>query len=118
MNFHAQTLADGVPVEYPFHSIQMDTMTIRENTQGDKKDFVFGGQIPKYVIMVMVANGAMNGDYKKNPHNFTFFNANWIELAKDRQSCPFPPFEPDSSYLQEYMSVFQSNGLLSKKKTF
>jgi len=114
MNFHAQTLAGGVPAEYPFHRIEMDTMTIRENTQGDKKDFLFGGQIPKYVIMVMVANGAMNGDYKKNPYNFKFFNANWIELTKDRQPCPFPPFEPDSSYLQEYMSVFQSNGLLGK----
>src|SRR5271156_6552812 len=89
MNFHAQTLAGGVPAEYPFHRIEMDTMTIRENTQGDKKDFLFGGQIPKYVIMVMVANGAMNGDYKKNPYNFKFFNANWIELTKDRQPCPF-----------------------------
>ena len=95
----------------------MDVMTIKENSLGDKKDFLFSGQVPLYVIMVMVANSAMNGDYKKNPFNFKFFNATYIALTKDREPAPFPPFEPDfanNDYLQEYVSVLQSNGLLGK----
>ena len=95
----------------------MDVMTIRENTLGEKQDFLFSGQVPKYVIMVMVSNSAMSGEYKKNPYNFKFFNATYIDLTKDRKATPFPPFEPDfanNDYLREYMSVFQSNGLLGK----
>ena len=117
MNYHAQMLAKGIPAEYPYHRVEMDVMTIRENTLGDKQDFLFSGQVPKYVIMVMVANSAMNGEYRRNPYNFKFFNATYIDLTKDRQAVPFPPFEPDfanNNYLQEYMSVFQSNGLLGK----
>ena len=40
-----------------------------------------------------------------------------ISLTKHRLNFPFPPFEPDfanDKYLQEYMSVFQSNGLMGK----
>ena len=117
MNYHAQMLAKGIPAEYPYHRVEMDVMTIRENTLGDKQDFLFSGQVPKYVIMVMVANSAMNGEYRRNPYNFKFFNATYIDLTKDRHAVPFPPFEPDfanNNYLQEYMSVFQSNGLLGK----
>ena len=116
MNYHVQSLASGRPAEYPYNRVEVDVMTIRENTLGEKQDFLFGGKIPKYVVMVMVSNSAMNGDYKKNPFNFKFFNARYIDLTKDRQACPFPPFEPeiDNGYLQEYMSVFQSNGLLGK----
>src|SRR5271167_4564825 len=117
MDYHAQMLMKGVPAEYPYHRVEMDIMTIREGTLGEKKDFLFGGKVPKYVIMVMVGNSAMNGEYKKNPFNFKFFNATYIELTKDRLNVPFPPFEPDfanDKYLQEYMSVFQSNGLMGK----
>ena len=117
MNYHVEMLAQGIPAEYPYHRVEMDVMTIRENTLGEKQDFLFGGQVPKYVIMVMVANSAMNGEYKKNPYNFKFFNATYIDLTKDRKPVPYPPFEPDfanNDYLQEYMSVFQSNGLLGK----
>ena len=117
MHNHVTTLARGIPAEYPFHRVEMDVMTIAENQQGEKKGFLFGGQIPKYVIMVMVSNSAMNGDYKKNPFNFKFFNANYIHLTKDKEPVPFEAFEPDfknNDYLHEYMSLFQSNGLLGK----
>ena len=117
MNYHAQKLAKGEPCEYPHHRVEMDVMTIGQDSLGAKKDFLFYGQVPKYVVMVMVANSSMNGEYKKNPFNFKFFNATYIDLTRDRNPAPFPPFEPDSAnndYLQEYMSVFQSNGLLGK----
>ena len=86
----------------------MDVMTIRENTLGDKQDFLFSGQVPKYVIMVMAADSAMYGEYRKNPMNFKFFNAMYIDLAKNRYAAPFPPFEPEfanDDYLQEYISL-------------
>ena len=117
MNYHVGMLSQGLPAEYPFHRVEMDVMTIRENTLGEKQDFLFSGQVPKYVIMVMVSNSAMSGEYKRNPYNFKFFNASYIDLTKDREATPFPPFEPDfakNDYLREYMSVFQSNGLLGK----
>jgi hypothetical protein len=117
MDYHVQMLSKGIPAEYPYHRVEMDIMTIKENTSGEKQDFLFSGQVPKYVIMVMVANSAMNGEYLKNPYNFKFFNATYIDLTKDRNPVPFPPFEPDfakNDYLEEYMSVFQSNGLLGK----
>ena len=81
IDYHVDMLRKGDPAEYPYHRIEMDVMTIKEGTQGEKKDLLFGGGVPKYVIMVMVANSSMNGDYKKNPYNFKFFNANFIELT-------------------------------------
>ena len=119
VNYHMQMLNRGVPAEFPVNRVEMDVMTIRENTLGEKQEFLFYGQIPKYVVMVMVSNSAMNGEYKKNPFNFKFFNATFINLTKDRNPVPFPPFEPDfanNEYLVEYMSVFQSNGLLGKNR--
>ena len=113
MDYHAQMLMKGVPAEYPYHRVEMDIMTIKEGTLGEKKDFLFGGKVPKYVIMVMVANNAMNGEYKKNPFNFKFFNATYIELTKDRRNVPFPPFEPDfanNDYLQEYTVFSRAMG--------
>lgn len=117
VNYHMQVLNTGVPAEFPVNRVEMDVMTIRENTLGGKQEFLFSGQIPKYVVMVMVSNSAMNGEYKKNPFNFQFFNATYIHLTKDRNPVPFPAFEPDfanNEYLLEYMSLFQSNGLLGK----
>jgi len=117
MNQHAQVMLSGTPALYPIQRVEIDSMICRKDSLGDEKDFLFRGKIPKYVIMVMVANTAMNGDYTKNPFNFKHFNVSYVHLTKDRSNAPFPPFEPKfltGNALQEYMSLFQSNGVLGK----
>src|SRR3981189_247981 len=117
MHQHAQALASGAPALYPIQRIEMETMICRRDSFGECKDFLFHGKIPKYIIMLMVSNTAMNGDYTKNPFNFKHFNVSYVHLTKDRSNIPFPPFEPNfakNSALQEYMSLYQSNGVLGK----
>ena len=117
MRHHAVALSNGVPAVYPMQRVEMDTVVCKKDSTGDSKDFLFHGKIPKYLIMLMVTNAAMNGDYTKNPFNFKHFNVSHVHLTKDRQNAPFPPFEPNfakGGVLQEYMSLFQSNRLLGK----
>src|SRR5271156_4736 len=117
MSEHARGLANGVPALYPIQRVEMDTMICREKSFGESKDFLFRGRIPKYIMMLMVANTAMNGDYTKNPFNFKPFNVSYVHLIKDRANVPFPPFEPkfeSDSVLQEYTSLLQSNGVFGK----
>jgi hypothetical protein len=114
---HAEFMTRGVPALYPTQRVEIETVVCRRDSKGETKDFLFHGKIPKYVMMLMVSNNAMNGDYTKNPFNFKHFNVNYVHLRKDRQNAPFPPFEPDFSkgkVLQEYMSLLQSNRVLGK----
>ena len=51
------------------------------------------------------------------PFNFKHFNVNYVHLSKDRSNAPYPRFEPNfvkNDVLLEYLSLFQSNGLLGK----
>ena len=55
------------------------------------------------------------------PFNFKHFNVNYVHLSKDRSNAPYPRFEPNfvkNDVLLEYLSLFQSNGLLGKKTMF
>jgi hypothetical protein len=114
---HVHAMSQGAPALYPLQRVEIDTMICKRESTGETKDFLFHGKIPKYIIMLMVANTAMNGDYTKNPYNFKHFNVSYVHLTKDRDNAPFPPFEPNfanDNVLQEYISLFQSNGVLGK----
>ena len=107
----------GTPAIYPLQPVEIDRMMCRKESYGESKDFLFHGKIPKYIFMFMVSNNAMNGDYSKNPFNFKHFNVSYVHLTKDRDNAPFPPFEPNfakDNVLKEYLSLFQSNGVLGK----
>jgi hypothetical protein len=117
MQQHMQALLKGAPALYPINRIEIDNIVIKENTIGEVKDFLFYGHIPKYIIMTMVSNSALNGHYTKNPFNFKHYNLKYVRLTKDKEPIPFEAFEPDfktNNCLREYMSLFQSNGLLGK----
>lgn len=114
---HGQTLASGSPALYPIQRVEIENVICRRDSLGESKDFLFHGKVPKYIVMLMVANTAMNGDYGKNPFNFKHFNISYVHLTKDRANIPFPPFEPNfarNNVLQEYLSLFQSNGVLGR----
>jgi hypothetical protein len=114
---HAHALSSGLPALYPIQRVEIENMICRKDSMGETKEFLFHGKIPKYIVMLMVANTAMNGDYSKNPFNFKPFNVSYVHLTRDRANVPFPPFEPNfnnNSVLQEYLSLFQSNGVLGK----
>lgn len=114
---HVRTMSTGLPALYPLQRVEIDMMSCKKESYGESKDFLFHGKIPKYIFMAMVSNTAMNGDYSKNPFNFKHFNVSYVHLTKDRDNAPFPPFEPNfnkESVLQEYLSLFQSNGVLGQ----
>jgi hypothetical protein len=114
---HAQIMSGGAPALYPIQRVEIDNMICRKDSKGESKDFLFHGHVPKYLVMVMVSNNAMTGDYAKNPFNFKHFNLSYVHLTKDRNNVPFPPFEPNfarGAVLSEYLSLLQSNGVLGK----
>src|SRR5271156_1317470 len=116
---HAEMLSRGIPALYQLQRVEIDSFVVKKDSSGDYKEFLFHGKVPKYIIMVMVANSAMSGNYTKNPFNFKHFNVSYVHLTKDRSNALFEPFEPNFSkdVLQEYLSLFQSNGLLGKNTT-
>src|SRR3977135_1243719 len=89
MHQHAQALSSGAPALYPIQRIEMESMICRRDSFGECKDFLFHGKIPKYIIMPMVSNTAMNGDYTKNPFNFKHCNVSIVHVTNERSIIPF-----------------------------
>lgn len=111
------TLARGVPALYEFNKVEIDTIPIRQKTTNEVKEDLFHGRVPKYLFMLMVSNSAFHGDYALNPFNMKHYNVKSLLLTRDAENVPYERFEPDfktGNCLREYMSLYQSNGLLGK----
>nr|XP_022316764.1 uncharacterized protein F54H12.2-like [Crassostrea virginica] len=56
--------------KYPLRRVEVKTFTIGAGTQSKIEDHLFQGQVPKRIVVGLVANDAFNGIPTKNPFNF------------------------------------------------
>ena len=73
--------------------------------------------MPNYLVMYMVSSAAFHGDYALKPFNFKNYRLKSLLLTRDDENVPYERFEPDftsDNCLREYMSQYQSNGLIGK----
>lgn len=67
---------------YPIQRVEIKTFTLAKDTLSRNLENIFMSQIPKRLMMVMVAENSIN-NYKKNPYNFQNFNIGSILLSGD-----------------------------------
>jgi hypothetical protein len=70
---HAEALKIST-AKYPITRVDVKVLTIPSGVLRKSLDNIYGGQLPKRVVIGFVENKSFNGDYKKNSFNFQPFN--------------------------------------------
>jgi len=61
-------------MKIPIRRVEVKTFTFSTGLRSKIEDHLFQGQLPKRLIIGMVANSDINWDPKSNPFNFQHFN--------------------------------------------
>lgn len=113
---HNKMLNSGVNMKYPIKRAVVNTFTIPRGTINKVQDNVIQGQLPRRIVLGMVANDAYNGTLKKNPFHFKNFDATFIGLYTDGECISSNPYKPcfaENLFLRSYMSLFEGTGILN-----
>jgi len=105
---HAKAL-EKTSCKYPIDRVICKTYSIAKGSYSFLQDNVFLGPMPKRVIITCIENAAMNGDYLKNPFNFSHQNVNFVSVYVDGQPVPGKPLELDfksGNFTRAYYSLF------------
>jgi hypothetical protein len=109
---HMKALEKG-SAKYPIRRIETKLFSISQGSMTANHENLFLGQLPTRIVIGMVDNNAMTGDYTKNPYNFKHHNLNFLALYLDGQQIPSKPLTPNfarNCYTRSYMSLFTSTG--------
>lgn len=99
--------------KYNLRRVEVKTFTIPQGTQSKISDHLFQGQMPKRMVLGLVANAAFNGDSTKNPFNFKNAKVKRFDVSINRETITTRPFEPNFEndlYLRSYLSLYQGLG--------
>ena len=107
-------------MKIPIRRVEVKTFTIPVGLRSKIEDHLFQGQLPKRLIIGMVRNSHMNGEFTSNPFDFQHFGLTKLDVAVNGTSIHNKPFEPDfenGNYLQSYMSLYQATGALGQNRS-
>lgn len=110
---HAAAL-EKAPAKYPLTRVQVQTVTVPMGLRDKSIHNLHIGQIPKRIVIGLVANQAHCGSYTHNPFNYQHFNLNYLSLYVDAQAFPAQPLTPDfanNNYVEAYNTLFAGTGL-------
>ena len=80
---------------YPVCRVETKVFSLPHGNRMANQDNLFLGQLPKWLVIVMIENKAFNGDTTKNPYNFQHFDADYLALHVDGKQVPFKSLTPD-----------------------
>ena len=98
---------------YPYTRTEIIPHQVVAGTQTCVRDNLFNGLLPKFVMLCMVDERAMAGNYKQDPLEFQHFNVTHLSLSLNGQSIPYrigynPDFQ-NNFYTREYfISMIQN----------
>ena len=101
--------------KYPLRRVEVKTFTIASGTQSKIEDHLFQGQMPKRIVVGLVANEAFNGTPGTNPFHFQNAGVKKLEVSINGETVMSRPYEPDfanNMYLRSYLSLYQGLGKL------
>ena len=101
------------PVSYPIARVKVkeDVIPIGVNSY-NLPNFVTG-ELPQKIIIGIVTNKAVNGDYTKNPFNFQNFNVTQLSLNVNNSVHGGTPLDFDfanDQFESGYWSLFEASG--------
>ena len=118
---HAKTLQSGQMLVYPLRRSVVSTCVMGQGITSYHRDSLLNGQIPRRLILAMIANSSFNGDPHKSPFDFKNYNLNFLSLSDGSQTYPSQPLTPDyqnNLYMKAYQSLYQGMGYLDEDRSF
>ena len=115
---HSDALAKG-PAKFPITRKECKCFAVSTGLRSFKKDNIFLGQLPKRIVIGMVASDAFSGTVTENPYNFQHFNINHLQMYVDGEPVRNQPLRPDlasGKYLQCYETLFRGLNRLDGEK--
>lgn len=114
---HSKQL-ETVPVKYPLTRNEVKMNTVSKGSTEFYWDNMFPQAIPDRLIVGMVKQKAVNGDYGVNPFNFEHFKITDVSLSVNGESLPGRPLQIDfgdnRNYVSAYTRLFDACGKWNK----
>ena len=106
------------PACYPVRRIEMKEQVLATGTTSVSLDNLYSGTLPARIIMCLVDNAAVRGDFTKNPFNFEHNNLNYTCCFVNGDPVPRVPYRPSfvtgaQSYEREYVSLYHNVGKMN-----
>ncbi|KAK3105954.1 hypothetical protein FSP39_009422 [Pinctada imbricata] len=109
---------ETTPVRYPLTRNEVKMNTIPTGSTEFYWDNMFPQAIPDRLVVGMVKQKSVNGDYTTNPFNFEHFKITDISLSINGESVPGRPLQMDfgdkRNYISAYVRLFESCGKWNK----
>lgn len=105
---HAKALEKS-SAKYPIDRVLCKTYSVPSGSLCFLQDNVFLGPMPKRIVIGLLENTAVNGDYTLNPFLFKHHNVNFLSIYVDGQSIPGKPLElnfDSNNYIRAYHRLF------------
>ncbi|XP_054715550.1 uncharacterized protein F54H12.2-like [Uloborus diversus] len=109
---HAKALEKST-AKYPINRVICKAYFIPAGNMSYVQHNIFTGQMPNRIVIACVDNDAFNGNYKKSPFEFKYYDINFIGVYVDGQPLPFNPLRPNfakNNFIRAYQNLFRTAG--------
>ena len=106
--------------KYPVRRVQMKAIQLDAGRRDTPTNTLFEGQIPRRIILGIVAGNAFHGTYTSSPFNFQNFSATSIQITAGGENFPANPLSMDfenQRFMQAYVQLFESLGIAGMDKS-
>ena len=106
-------------VKYPVRRIQIKTLHLTAGRRDTPTNNLFYGQIPRRLVVGLVANDAYHGAYNRSPFNFQNFSARSIQIQAGGKSYPPNPLTFDyanNQFVRPYVQMCEDLGLTATRR--
>ena len=100
---------------YPVSRVETKVFSVPKGNRMANQENLFLGQLPKWLVICMIDNKAVNGDKTKNPYNFQHFDADCLALHVDGKQVPSKPLTPDFDHglcTRSYAALVTGTGFM------
>lgn len=104
---------ESTPVKYTISKNELKMNTIPKGSTEFYWDNIFPQAIPDRIVVALVDQKAVNGDYTTNPFNFQHFNLTDVGIYINGESVPGRPLKTDFTaghYSSAYARLFEASG--------
>jgi hypothetical protein len=116
LNLNTKFFKSGKLAVLPIDRNQIKTFVLPTGLGSKVLTNVINGQLPRGIIIGLVAAKAYNGKQTENPYNFQHFNLQKISLSVNGTTVPASPYEMDYKnryFIKPYRALFDSIGVYS-----
>lgn len=105
---HAKAL-EKTSAKYPIDRVLCKTYSISTGSRSFMQDNVFLGPLPKRIIIGLLENASINGQYDLNPFHFHHHKVNFLSVYANGQPIPSKGLElnfEDNNFITAYHRLF------------